>query len=261
MDVLLAGGGEGGGVPHHPLIADLEHHRHARAATVGRVGIAALETALNGMREAAEAGRAGVDPAARVQQIEQPHADQRGCHPDVVRRVLAAGVLDEQHAGVPKALWERFNGACEKAYAPAARFFAEQAAQRKQSRKQREEFIAAAAAHAPTLLTEPREDLRRVFYYGYHNDEPSQMFRSSLPIGRVLEDPPGWPPVIACSGRSTLNQPAKTWFASVTHHAIAPTTTAAVTLTIATWWWRMKLVSRSCQPTAVATTSSAVPAA
>src|SRR4029079_5916544 len=48
-------------------------------------------------------------------------------------------------------------GACEKAYAPAARFFAEQSAQRKQSRKQREEFIAAAAAHAPTRLTEPRD--------------------------------------------------------------------------------------------------------
>ena len=183
-----------------------------------------------------------LDPAKTAQEVQKLRAEWK--------------TLDEQHAGVPKALWERFNGACEKAYAPAARFFAEQAAQRKQSRKQREEFIAAAAAHAPTLLTEPREDLRRVFYYGYHNDEPSQMFRSSLPIGRVLEDPPGWPPVIACSGRSTLNQPAKTWFASVTHHAIAPTTTAAVTLTIATWWWRMKLVSRSCQPTAVATTSS-----
>ena len=65
--------------------------------------------------------------------------------------------LDEQHAGVPKALWERFDKACEKAYAPAARHFAEQAALRKQTRKAREEFIAAAAAHASTLLTEPRD--------------------------------------------------------------------------------------------------------
>jgi hypothetical protein len=65
--------------------------------------------------------------------------------------------LDAQHAGVPKALWERFDRACEKAYAPAARHFAEQAAQRKQARTQREEFIAAAAAHAPTLLAEPRD--------------------------------------------------------------------------------------------------------
>ena len=65
--------------------------------------------------------------------------------------------LDQQHAGVPKALWERFDGACEKAYAPAARYFAELAAQRKEARKQREEFIAAAAAHAPTLLGEPRD--------------------------------------------------------------------------------------------------------
>ncbi len=39
--------------------------------------------------------------------------------------------LDQQHAGVPKALWERFDHACEKAYAPAARHFAEQAALRK----------------------------------------------------------------------------------------------------------------------------------
>jgi DMSO/TMAO reductase YedYZ molybdopterin-dependent catalytic subunit len=37
-------------------------------------------------------------------------------------------------------------------------------------------------------LAQPRPTLRRVFYYGYHNDDPKQMFRSSLPIGRVLED-------------------------------------------------------------------------
>lgn len=47
-------------------------------------------------------------------------------------------------------------------------------------------------------LTQPRENLRRVFYYGYHNDDPAQMFRSSLPIGRVLEDPFDLPPVILC---------------------------------------------------------------
>src|SRR5207244_2629508 len=64
-------------------------------------------------------------------------------------------VLDRQHGGVPKALWERFDRACEKAYAPAARYFAEQAALQKQVRKQRQEFIAAAAAQAPTLLVEP----------------------------------------------------------------------------------------------------------
>jgi len=46
--------------------------------------------------------------------------------------------------------------------------------------------------------TRPREDLRRVFYYGYHNDDPAQMFRSSLPIGRILEDYYDLPPVIAC---------------------------------------------------------------
>src|SRR5690349_4779616 len=47
-------------------------------------------------------------------------------------------------------------------------------------------------------LTQPRENLRRVFYYGYHNDDPQQMFRSSLPIDRVLENPFDLPPVILC---------------------------------------------------------------
>ena len=46
--------------------------------------------------------------------------------------------------------------------------------------------------------TQPVENLRRVFYYGYHNDDAGQMFRSSLPIGRVLEDPYDLPPVILC---------------------------------------------------------------
>jgi hypothetical protein len=45
---------------------------------------------------------------------------------------------------------------------------------------------------------QPRENVRRVFYYGYHNDDPQQMFRSSLPIDRVLEDPFDLPPVILC---------------------------------------------------------------
>lgn len=46
--------------------------------------------------------------------------------------------------------------------------------------------------------TRPGDNVRRVFYYGYHNDDPKQMFRSSLPIGRVLEDPFDLPPVILC---------------------------------------------------------------
>jgi len=47
-------------------------------------------------------------------------------------------------------------------------------------------------------MTKPGDTLRRVFYYGYHNDDPQQMFKSSLPIGRVLEDPFDLPPVILC---------------------------------------------------------------
>ena len=44
----------------------------------------------------------------------------------------------------------------------------------------------------------PSANIRRVFYYGHHNEDPEQIFRSSLPIGRVLEDPPGDHPVILC---------------------------------------------------------------
>ena len=47
-------------------------------------------------------------------------------------------------------------------------------------------------------LARPKANLRRAFYYGYHNDDPKQRFQSSLPIGRVLEDPPGELPVILC---------------------------------------------------------------
>jgi len=47
-------------------------------------------------------------------------------------------------------------------------------------------------------LARPTGNVRRVFYYGYHNDDPKQRFQSSLPIGRVLEDPPGEHPVLLC---------------------------------------------------------------
>ncbi len=47
-------------------------------------------------------------------------------------------------------------------------------------------------------MTKPSGNLRRLFYHGYHNDDPKQVFRSSLPIGRVLEDSPGEHPVILC---------------------------------------------------------------
>ncbi len=47
-------------------------------------------------------------------------------------------------------------------------------------------------------LTQPKENLRRVFFHGFHNDDPKQLFRASLPAGRVLEDPDNVPPVILC---------------------------------------------------------------
>lgn len=47
-------------------------------------------------------------------------------------------------------------------------------------------------------MAQPEKNVRRVFYHGYHNDKPEQLFRSSLPVGRVLEDPFDTPPVILC---------------------------------------------------------------
>ena len=46
--------------------------------------------------------------------------------------------------------------------------------------------------------TRPQRNVRRIYYHGYHNDDPKQIFRSSLPLDRVLEDPTGLPPVIVC---------------------------------------------------------------
>ncbi len=47
-------------------------------------------------------------------------------------------------------------------------------------------------------MTHPKQNLRRVYYHGYHNDDPKQIFQSSLPVGRVLEDPFDLPPVLLC---------------------------------------------------------------
>jgi len=47
-------------------------------------------------------------------------------------------------------------------------------------------------------LARPKRNVRRVFFYGFHNNDPAQRFQSSLPIGRVLEDPPGEHPVVLC---------------------------------------------------------------
>ncbi len=41
-------------------------------------------------------------------------------------------------------------------------------------------------------------NVRRVFYHGFHNNEPKQMFRSSLALSQVLDGPPGeLPPFLA----------------------------------------------------------------
>lgn len=46
--------------------------------------------------------------------------------------------------------------------------------------------------------TEPKQNIRRVYFNGYHNDDPKQVFYGSLPISRVLEEAPGELPVILC---------------------------------------------------------------
>ena len=100
---------------------------------------------------------------ARIQLCERAQAlsTQKTDPAQLAREVQALRkewkALDEQHAGVPKALWERFDAACEKAYAPAAKHFAELAARNKETRRRREEFSAAAAEHASALLNDPRD--------------------------------------------------------------------------------------------------------
>ena len=47
-------------------------------------------------------------------------------------------------------------------------------------------------------LAKPVENIRHVYYYGYHNDDPKQMFQCWQPINRILEDPPGELPVMLC---------------------------------------------------------------
>jgi DMSO/TMAO reductase YedYZ molybdopterin-dependent catalytic subunit len=47
-------------------------------------------------------------------------------------------------------------------------------------------------------LAKPQENYRSVYYDGYHNDDPKQIFQCWLPANRVFEDPPGFLPVILC---------------------------------------------------------------
>src|SRR5438045_5215406 len=46
------------------------------------------------------------------------------------------------------------------------------------------------------LRARPVANVRRVLYHGYHNDDPLQIFQSTLPIWRVLEEPPGELPIL-----------------------------------------------------------------
>ena len=46
--------------------------------------------------------------------------------------------------------------------------------------------------------TGPVENLRHVYYYGHHNEDPKQMFKCYLPANRVFEEPPGELPVLLC---------------------------------------------------------------
>jgi DMSO/TMAO reductase YedYZ molybdopterin-dependent catalytic subunit len=47
-------------------------------------------------------------------------------------------------------------------------------------------------------LCGPIEEARRLFYWGFHNNDPKQIFRSSLAMNQVLDAPPGdLPPFLA----------------------------------------------------------------
>ena len=40
-------------------------------------------------------------------------------------------------------------------------------------------------------------NVRRVYFWGFHNNDPAQLFQSSLPFNRVMETPPWEPPIVA----------------------------------------------------------------
>jgi Domain of Unknown Function (DUF349) len=61
--------------------------------------------------------------------------------------------LDQTQAPAPRALWERFNTACEIAYAPAAEHFTKLATERKEALTRREEAIKEASDYATLALT------------------------------------------------------------------------------------------------------------
>jgi DMSO/TMAO reductase YedYZ molybdopterin-dependent catalytic subunit len=47
-------------------------------------------------------------------------------------------------------------------------------------------------------LAGTRSNVRRVYYWGFHNDDPKQLFQSSLSYTQVMESPPGeLPPFVA----------------------------------------------------------------
>jgi len=98
----------------------------------------------------------------RAEALADNKGDLRQLAQDVQNLRNEWKALDQQHAGVPKSLWERFDRACEKAYAPAARHFAEQSARRKEARKKREDFIALAGEHANVLTQQEPRDWRAV---------------------------------------------------------------------------------------------------
>jgi hypothetical protein len=99
---------------------------------------------------------------ARAEALLATPTDATGLAAEVRKLREEWKALDQQHAGVPRTLWERFDQACEKAYAPAARHFAEMAAQKAEARRRRVAFIEAAAAKAAELLGQEPRDWRAV---------------------------------------------------------------------------------------------------
>ncbi len=57
-------------------------------------------------------------------------------------------------------------------------------------------------------------NVRRVYYWGFHNDDPAQLFQSSLAFNRALESPPWEPPPIVAyrlNGWERSSDPRRPW--------------------------------------------------
>lgn len=64
--------------------------------------------------------------------------------------------------GAPAALWKRFDQACEKAYAPAAQWLAQQALLREENTRKKQQLLEQAEAEVQSLITEHSPDWKKI---------------------------------------------------------------------------------------------------